>query len=159
MRCAIALGIALALPSVLRAQESERAPARPAPLQQSLGTYLESNWEPGDQDLLRMPVTWSIGSGSPRVTLLELEPAVGWHFTGGSEDASGLSYTRVRFYHFYGSGRLTVGPDFEAYIKTGRTRSWDSATTADAGVQAASCCPRLARSARALWSPKTKPGA
>lgn len=118
MRSAIALGIALALPASLGAQERTPARAQPAPLQQSLGTYLESNFEPGDQDLLRMPVTWSVGAGSPRVTLLEIEPALGWHFTGGAEDASGLSYTRVRFYHFFGSGRLTVGPDFEAYIKT-----------------------------------------
>jgi hypothetical protein len=114
---AAAIAVALALPASLAAQEG--APlGRPAPLQQSVGAYFESNFEPGDQDLYRMPVVWSVGSGSPRVTLLEVEPSVGWHFTGGTEDGSGLSYTRVRFYHFYGSGRLTIGPDFEAYIKT-----------------------------------------
>ncbi|MFI5207103.1 MAG: hypothetical protein ACHQX4_03705 [Gemmatimonadales bacterium] len=111
--------MALALPASLAAQESGSAPGRPrAPLQQSIGTYLESNIETGDQDLMRLPVLWSLGAGSPRVVLLEIEPALGWHFTGGTGDASGLSYTRLRFYHFFGSGRLTVGPDIEAYIKT-----------------------------------------
>jgi hypothetical protein len=115
---AAALALALALPASLGAQVSAPAPALPARLQQSVGTYLESNFEPGDQDLIRMPITWSVGAGSPRTTLLEIEPALGWHFTGGTGDGSGLSYTRVRFYHFYGSGRLTLGPDIEAYVKT-----------------------------------------
>jgi hypothetical protein len=63
-------------------------------------------------------VTWTLGSGQPRSTQLEIEPALGWHTTAGAEDASGLSYTRLRAYHFFGSGRLTVGPDVEMYLKT-----------------------------------------
>lgn len=119
MRFPAAVALALALPAALTAQEGAPAPARPAaPFQQSVGTYFESNFEPGDQDLIRMPVVWALGAGSPRVTSLEIEPSLGWHFTGGAGDASGISSTRIRFYHFYGSGRLTFGPDIEAYVKT-----------------------------------------
>jgi hypothetical protein len=117
---ALALLIALRAP-VLPAQERATTPAGPsvAPFQQSIGAYLETNAEPGDRDLIRLPVLWALGAGQPRITVLELEPAVAWHFTGGGGDASGTSYTRVRFYHLYGAGhRLSVGPDFEAYLKT-----------------------------------------
>jgi hypothetical protein len=117
-----ALVLALLLPASLLAQERTDAPAPShppaAPFQQSVGALFETNVDAGDQDLVRVPVTWSLGAGSPRTTLLEIEPAFGMHTTAGMEDASGLSYTRVRFYHFFGSGRLTVGPDAEAYFKT-----------------------------------------
>jgi hypothetical protein len=120
VRAAAACVAALALAAPLVAQgraATSRLPA--APLQLSVGAYLETNVEPGDRDLIRVPLLWSLGAGQPRITLLEIEPALGWHTTGGTGDGSGISYTRVRFYHFFGAGHtLMVGPDVEAYIKT-----------------------------------------
>jgi hypothetical protein len=120
VRPAAAFVAALALAAPLAAQERTATPRlSAAPLQLSVGSYLETNVEPGDRDLIRVPVLWSLGAGQPRITLLEIEPSLGWHMTGGAEDGSGISYTRVRFYHFFGAGHtLMVGPDVEAYIKT-----------------------------------------
>ncbi|MFI5278967.1 MAG: hypothetical protein ACHQU1_00620 [Gemmatimonadales bacterium] len=117
MRRAFLLALLVATP--LAAQER----AVPAGVPTSLGATFETNVDPGDRDLVRMPIQWSLGSGLPRTTRIEVEPSLGWHLTAGTEDASGLSYTRVRIYHVFGSDRLGVGPDFEAILKTESTAS------------------------------------
>lgn len=105
----VALAIPLGAP---RAQQ-------PAPIQGSLGMTFEDNFRRGDVELVRMPLLWSFGRGQPRRTLLEIEPSLGWHVTAGTTDASGLSYTRVRFYHVLPLGHgFSIGPDIEAYLKT-----------------------------------------
>ncbi len=115
---AAALALGLALPASLTAQERAPVPGPPAAFQQSIGTLFETNVESGNRDLIRMPVVWSVDATQRRTTQLEIEPALGWHVTGGVGDASGLSYTRVRFYHLFGDGGLAVGPDIETFLKT-----------------------------------------
>jgi hypothetical protein len=97
--------------------------AAPTGTPTSLGATFETNVDLGDKDLVRMPITWSLGSGLLGTTRIEIEPSLGWHLTAGVEDASGFSYTRVRVYHVFGSDRLGIGPDFEAILKTESTAS------------------------------------
>lgn len=117
MRRALFLALLVAAP--LAAQER----SFPAGVPTSVGATFETNMDPGDRDLVRMPVQWSMGTGLPRTTRIEVEPSLGWHLTAGAQDASGLSYTRLRVYHVFGSDRLGVGPDFEAILKTESTVS------------------------------------
>lgn len=85
----------------------------------SIGSTFEDNLRPGSQELLRLSLPLTLGSGSPRTTQIEFEPAAAWHITAGTTDASGLGYTRLRAYHML---RLThgfaVGPDLEIFFKT-----------------------------------------
>jgi hypothetical protein len=89
----------------------------------SIGATFETNVDPGDRDLVRVPIQFALGTGLPQTTRIEVEPSLGWHLTAGTEDASGFSYTRVRIYHVFGSDRLGVGPDFEALLKTESVQS------------------------------------
>ena len=94
----------------------------------TIGAYLEENYEDGEALLTRLPVPLVFTAGNPRRAQLDLEPAWGWYSepqvctaSGPCPTArtSGLSYSRVRFFYFFGAkGRISVGPDVEAYLKT-----------------------------------------
>jgi len=85
----------------------------------SIGTTFEDNIRPGSKELLRLSFPFTLGTGSPRSTQFEFEPAAAWHLDSGVTDASGLGYTRVRAFHaFRVSSRFGIGPDFEVFFKT-----------------------------------------
>ena len=115
--------LALLLARPLAAQERLAPREAPAGTPQAVGATFETNVDPGARDLVRMPVQWALGTGLPGTTRIEIEPSLGWHVTGGTEDASGFSYTRLRAYHVFGPGRWGLGPDFEAILKTESTPS------------------------------------
>ena len=93
--------------------------AQGTPMAGSVTTYLEKNAQPGDEDVLRLPVMFAFDLGSPRTSQFLVEPSAGWHSVGGTTDASGFSYTRLRGYHYFGGhNRFTWGPDVEIFLKT-----------------------------------------
>lgn len=84
----------------------------------TIGTVYEDNVKPGDKALVRLTVPLFLGPPD-RSSQLEIEPAVGWHRTGGVTDASGWSYTRLRAYHYFNAaGRVSVAPEIETFLKT-----------------------------------------
>ncbi len=90
----------------------------------TIGAYLEENYEVGDALQTRLPVPLVFSMGSPRKAQLDIEPAFGWFSKPGAATISGLSYSRLRFFWFFGSAnRLSIGPDVEAYVKTERVLS------------------------------------
>ena len=85
----------------------------------SIGSTFEDNLKAGDQELVRLSLPLTLGSGSPRSTQIEFEPAAAWHINAGTTDASGLGYTRLRAYHMLRlSHRFAIGPDIEIFFKT-----------------------------------------
>ena len=116
MRASRPIVAALVLAACAAARVAAQAPA---PVQASIGAGLEDNVRRGGIELVRMPLTWGFGKGSPRTTLLEIEPSFGWHVNNGAVDQSGLGYTRIRFYHLLPlGGGFSIGPDVETYLKT-----------------------------------------
>ena len=112
------LSLLYLLPVTLAAQ----AP-RGTPVGGTIGAYLEENYEVGDAVLTRIPVPLVLSIGSPRRGQLDIEPAFGWFSKPGAATVSGLTYTRLRFFWFFGAAhRLSVGPDVEAYAKTERVQ-------------------------------------
>jgi hypothetical protein len=105
-----------------RPAEAQRAGPRAGPgiaVTATIGAYFEDNDRVGHEELLRLPMPLTLGFGSPRSTQLEIEPSAGWHSTPGGTDASGLSWTRFRGYHFFGAAhRASTGPDVEIFFKT-----------------------------------------
>lgn len=94
-------------------------PGHGTPWSTTLTIYMEENAQPGDEDVLRLPIMLSFDVGSPRTSQFLIEPSAGWHSVGGTTDVSGLSYTRLRGYHYFGSpNRFTWGPDVEIFLKT-----------------------------------------
>ncbi|HEY2805505.1 MAG TPA: hypothetical protein VGI92_06550 [Gemmatimonadales bacterium] len=87
----------------------------------TLGAYLEDNIEVGNATQLRLPVPLVLSLGSPRRAQLDIEPAWGWFSAPGVPTVSGISYSRVRLFYFFGAAnRFSIGPDVEAYLKTER---------------------------------------
>ena len=109
------LGAGLALPASLAAQQA----LRPTVLAMGVTATYEDNARPGGEHFIRLPVTITLGLGTPRNTQLEIEGGAGFHSLGDSTDATGAAFTRIRFFHFFNAaGRFSIGPDAEVFLKT-----------------------------------------
>lgn len=117
-----AISIAAARAPVRAQQPGQTSPRRGLPVTATIGALFEEYNRAGDENLMRLPVPFVLGigaPGAPRRTQLEIEPAAGWHHAGATTDASGWSWTRLRFFHFLGAGRrFSHGPDVEVLVET-----------------------------------------